>query len=548
MARSRGTTISVKVPINWDAMTKRTQQRLRQIVGRDTRIIKSFLGVIEQHEKPLLVGKLMNRINESVLHEITMTSTLGKAKRTVVQHDMKAYYPRASQNEITECRKTAVSLYESYLTLRQKKKRKVSRPCMYSSSRRIPRWMFVVNMFKLETHTTQTSRWWLNVRDSLDSQMEQRKRHNRLRIPLKISPFHINQFNRGDVKACQVFTDQTGKWWVTFAVRISSGETSNSENPIAVLGIDLGIKKAACSTLVTAKRISETRFFKQKDKIKIIEKYDRLIAALQGESSGCFNGDGALRTLRLIRHKRENVAREYDRVLVRELLDYIDCLSEKYTLYIAVGRLKNIRRIAQKGNFKSKKFRGMIHSWAFARVTKGIEQGLAQKGWSVTGTNSQFHVIPETWTSIKCWKCGRTGIRSKQSLFVCSCGFKTNADRNGSLNIARRLIKLIPFLQDENGLGRWLLPEKVPAPKTRRKSLSKRESSLSVIESLSDSGESAAVHFVQRDLASFGDETSESDHDSAVVRTVEVLSVTGSDTPVGKQKKEVRSSGGIPSR
>jgi len=49
MARSKGVTISVKVPINWDAMTEKKQQRLRQIVGRDTRMIRAFLGVIEQH-------------------------------------------------------------------------------------------------------------------------------------------------------------------------------------------------------------------------------------------------------------------------------------------------------------------------------------------------------------------------------------------------------------------------------------------------------------------------------------------------------------------
>ncbi|MHA1614275.1 MAG: hypothetical protein ACTSYJ_05475, partial [Candidatus Thorarchaeota archaeon] len=64
MVRSQGTTISVKIPINWKAMTKRSRQRLRQIVGRDTRIIKAYLRVIQAHEKELLVGKRKNRIDE----------------------------------------------------------------------------------------------------------------------------------------------------------------------------------------------------------------------------------------------------------------------------------------------------------------------------------------------------------------------------------------------------------------------------------------------------------------------------------------------------
>ena len=57
-----------------------------------------------------------------------------------------------------------------------------------------------------------------------------------------------------------------------------------------------------------------------------------------------------------------------------------------------------------------------------------------------------------------------------------------------------------------------------------------------------------AVHFVQSDLASFSDESNKSDNDPAVIRTVETLSVAGSDVLAPKQEKEARSSGGIPSR
>jgi hypothetical protein len=67
-------------------------------------------------------------------------------------------------------------------------------------------------------------------------------------------------------------------------------------------------------------------------------------------------------------------------------------------------------------------------------------------------------------------------------------------------------------------------------------------------EPSSDSGESAADHFVQSDLASFSDGTGKSDNDPTVVRTMETLSVAGSDAPVLKQEKEARSSGGIPSQ
>ncbi|MGD9396279.1 MAG: hypothetical protein PVJ05_07615 [Candidatus Thorarchaeota archaeon] len=90
--------------------------------------------------------------------------------------------------------------------------------------------------------------------------------------------------------------------------------------------------------------------------------------------------------------------------------------------------------------------------------------------------------------------------------------------------------------------------------KTRSQRLKARWSSfrgkflLSQKESTSGSGESAAVHFVQSDLASFSDGAGESDDDPAVVRTVETLAVVGCDVPALEQEKKARSSGGIPSR
>lgn len=84
--------------------------------------------------------------------------------------------------------------------------------------------------------------------------------------------------------------------------------------------------------------------------------------------------------------------------------------------------------------------------------------------------------------------------------------------------------------------------------KARKKLSSKGKSLLSMKEPSSSSGESAAVHFVLSDLASFSDESNKSDNDPAVVSIVEILSVTGSDIPAFIQEKEVRSSGGIPSR
>ena len=557
MARSE-TTISVKVPIDLEAMTERSRQRLRQIVGRDSRVIRAFLGIIEQNVNVLLTGRKKKRIHDGKLDKLTMTAIKVKAglcRRPTVPHDIKKRFPRISANELQECRQTAVALYESYLALK-KKRGNASRPNSVNSTRRIPRWVFM-QRFKLEHNSSFAPRLRLNMRDSLDSVPEGRKIHDRLSIPLKVAPFHINQFSRGDVKACQIFSDSSGKWWINFAVRVTVIDIPDNVHPPAVLGIDLGIDKAACTTLVTTMKVRETRFFTQKDKVDNIKKYDRLLAELQRAVPTRYynnqNADGILQKLRQIRHKRENIAREYDRVLIRNLLDYIAELSNKYNLYVAIGRLKNIRNAARTGNFKGRRFRGMIHSWAFARITNSLKHGLAQQGWSIEGKDPRFRVVSEVWTSIMCWKCGAKGTRPKQNYFKCpSCGHKTNADRNGAINIAGRLIMLTKSLHSVRGLGKWAIS--VQAGKRSRLKACKKKPSQgksllsSKDQTTSNLGESAAVHFVQSDLASFSDGTGESDNDPAVGSTMETLSVVGSDAPTSTQEKEATSSGGIPSR
>ena len=559
MARSKGVTIAVKVPIKWESMTERTRQRLRQTVGRDTRVVRAFLGIIEQNEDKLLTGKNKDRIHDGNLDKLTMTALnvkAGYSQRLTVPHDFKVRFPRISQNEMTECRQTAVALYESYLKLKKKNGWNTSRPTTNTCSRRIPRWVFS-QRFKLIEKKTSVSRWWLDIRDSLDSVQERRTRHDRLSIPLKISPFHLNQIRRGEVKAVQLFADLTGKWWTTIAVRITLDDIQEENLPVAILGIDLGIEKAACSTLLTPEKTRETCYFVQRKKIAVIKKYDRLVADLQREMytrrNNGLSSDRVAGKLRQMRSKRENVAREYDRVLVRQLLDYISELSKKYTLYVAIGRLKNIRMRAKRGNYRGRRFRGMIHSWAFARITDSLKHGLAQLGWKVDGKDSRLRAVPESWTSIMCWKCGAKGKRPRQNYFHCpSCGYSINADQNGSINIAARMLTLTKSLHSVRGLGLWTRvlerARRARLKARKKKPSSKGKSLLSKKELTSSSGESAAVHFVQSDLAGFSDGTGESDNDPAVVKTVETFSVVGSDVPTSGQEKEARSSGGIPSR
>ncbi len=488
MGRSKGTIISVKAPIKWDSMTDRQKTRLNRITGRDSRVIRAYLGVIEHHEDELLTGRKRTRLDASKLDELTLTASRGKANRNSVPHDFKVRFPNISANEFQECRDTAIAMWQSYL------ERGGSKPLRTKgySTRKIPRFAFT-QRFKLVYSPELQIRHWLRLRDSLDSVSEGRVRHDRLMIPLSISSYHLNRMREGDVKTVRIFKDFRRKWWAIFTVTLAVDSIDTTGKPSAVLSIDLGINKAACSVLLTKKGYRHIRYWKQEDKLLRMKTLDSRIASLQREKTkliavGKFP-DRVTAQLRDLSGKRERVSKEYDRKLVRDISDYIGKMTEQYDLYVSIGRLKGIRNAARRGNYRGQRFRGMIHRWAFARISDMLEHKLTSLGHDP----KRFKAVPEQWTSIMCHKCGHKGQRPRQNLFICTtCGLKTNADLNGALNIGKRLIMLIPSLRDENGLGMWLTPRDRAILKARRKTRSSQGKSELPQRTPASKGESVA--------------------------------------------------------
>ena len=188
MGRSKGTIISLKVPVKLDVMTERQKIRLNRITGRDTRVIRAYLGVIERHENELLTGRKKTRINTSRLEELTLTASRGKANRDQVLHDFKKRFTNISANEFQECRDTAIAMWQSYL------ERGGSKPLRAGgySTRKFPRYAFS-QRFEVVYSPKLAVKHWLKLRDSLDSVKDNRVRHEKLMIPLSISSFHLNK-------------------------------------------------------------------------------------------------------------------------------------------------------------------------------------------------------------------------------------------------------------------------------------------------------------------------------------------------------------------
>ncbi len=533
MGRAKGTIISVKVPLRWTEMTDRQKTRLNRITGRDSRVIKAYLGVIERHEDKLLTGRKRTRLDASKLDKLTLTASKGKANRNCVPHDFKVRFPNISVNEFQECRDTAIAMWQSYL------ERGGSKPLGTRgySTRKIPRFAFT-QRFELVYSPKLEIRHWLKLRDSLDSVSEGRVRHDRLMVPLSISSYHLNRMQGGEVKTVRIFKDSQRKWWAIFTVTLAVESIDATGKPPAVLSIDLGINKAACSVLLTRKGYRHIRYWKQEDKILRMKTLDNRVASLQREKEQLVSKDECpdrvTAQLRSLSGKRERVSREYDRKLVRDISDYIRELVNDYDLYVSIGRLKGIRNTARRGNYRGRRFRGMIHRWAFARVSGMLEHKLASLGLD----SKRFRAVPEQWTSIMCHRCGHKGMRPRQNLFICTtCGLKTNADLNGALNIGKRLIMLIPSLRDENGLGMWLTPRDRAILKARRKTRSSDGKSALPQRTPTSKGESVADCYDQMTLQSFA-----RSEDPAMVNAVETPSaITLSGECESMQRTDTRS-------
>ncbi|NWF97121.1 MAG: transposase [Candidatus Thorarchaeota archaeon] len=306
-----------------------------------------------------------------------------------------------------------------------------------------------------------------------------------------------------------------------------------------MLAIDLGIRKSVYSVLLTPDGLKQVRYWTQKDKLRRMEECDRRVASLQRErherQNNGLDADGVLKKLREMSTQRANISFDHDRKMVSDMAEYVLWLARNRDVRVAVGLLRGIRSRARRGNGKGPGYRGMIHRWSFARVTRMLIHKLSMLGFEP----GRVYMVNEAWTSIKCHKCGNTGLRPRQSFFLChTCGYRDNADKNAAVNIGRRLIRLIPSLRDERGLGMWLFPHEKSTPKARRSTRSEGRSSASERSPASSAGGGVADFHVQVPL-----EVPEDSTDPAMQRTMgnpSVAAITGSR---GRQQRTEVTSG-----
>jgi len=341
-----------------------------------------------------------------------------------------------------------------------KTKKKPQPPCQTKGYRlkKLPRRITIgTTAFFHEKHTKLTT-YWLELYYSVGKSKNPRG-CDRLWIPLNCSRYHLNQLQLGKVKTVHLVKHKDTKRWIAhFSVVIDIDQTPPPDKPVAVVGIDLGMKKAATAVLLTAARQlkgNNIQFFNQDKQRRAINKLDDTIASLQlkkaryESTSKCTKN--VVRKLKQGASKRRQLAIQSDHELTARISRWIKLLEHRYTVHVAVGQLKGIRNSRWKGDGNSRKHRRDLHRWPFARFTTMIQYKLQRLGFSP----SRFVLMKESWTSKTCWKCGSTDThRPFQSLLICnSCGAHLQADINGAVNIG---LMLICSLEDEATLDHWL--------------------------------------------------------------------------------------------
>ncbi len=480
-----------------DYLSPKKTQQIHRLTARDTTVIQRYLKIIAYEEDQLWrVGGEGKRLDKTKLDALTLTSQAQKRTqpdstihytqcRPMVKHDLKQQFgPRITVRELKECRDTAVEMWHSYREKTNAYERQYTKilhnpkyvereedliqilhwwattkkpapPCQAQGymPRKLPRRVNVGTTCFLHERSTKLTQTWLEL------YFPERKKH--LWLPLNLSSYHHNQLQLGVLKTVQLVYVKNKRWYVYCTLKIplpqKKPEDLHSKKSRAVFAHDLGIKKASVVVLLTEAGLTPKKqfwFFKQKTKQKKINQLDNRIASIQRKYA-TYQTHGRstknlTRLLKQLAEKRHRLAVQYDHELTKQIIRVVQQLTQDYSLYVVLGRLKGIRHTRRKGDGGSRQHRRELHRWAFARITTMLEYKLAWIGFPV----ENFQVVAEAWTSRTCSQCGsRVTIRPTRGLFLCrTCGLQLNADLNGAKNLG---IKLINSL-DGTSLDQWL--------------------------------------------------------------------------------------------
>lgn len=204
-----------------------------------------------------------------------------------------------------------------------------------------------------------------------------------------------------------------GKWFLNVTVDVPEARESEA---VDWIGIDLGLVNLARSsdgqTFGDARKVSgiRNRRFRQRKRL---------------QSKGT---KSAKRVLRRLSGREQGFMRDVNHVIAKQ----ISVVAERTKRGVALEELTGVRaRIRVR-----KAQRRILHSWAFADLRKKIAYKCRLVGVPVK-------LVDPRNSSRQCAACGHIDKKNRRTrdTFACqSCGFTTDADTNGAVNLRGRAI------------------------------------------------------------------------------------------------------------
>jgi putative transposase len=180
-----------------------------------------------------------------------------------------------------------------------------------------------------------------------------------------------------------------------------------------IMSIDLGSKNVAT---VTNMKTGITKF------------YDKTIRTIRGKYFHLRKKLGQKKLQKVIEKlgsKEKRIIEDKLHKISREIVED----AKKSNSLIVIGDLRGYRN-TKKWNRKSERKKSSMPSHKLKTM---IKYKAEQEGIKVIEVN-------EHYTSKTCNVCGNIGNRRTQGNFNCDCGYEDNADRNGSINIGKRVL------------------------------------------------------------------------------------------------------------
>jgi len=389
---------TVRVPVHY-LTTRRKFSYLDNLTARLTHAVRLWSEITERHD--------LKSMTDCSPFEQAVKDETGLSAGFVQQARDKALWMRASYRKLHKKWKWMLSKAKEGTKWHEKLlEREPSPPCSSKRSKlkKIPV-RFDNRTGQVQKAEMALTNWVIHV-----STLRKNETTN---ILLNPSEHHEKLLNEGRIRGFEII--KKDGWYYIHITCVFEVQTQPVKR---FLGVDLGIRRSASTVSINPVTHSPTDFhiFKDGKRKRLQELNDRVSHLRRLEK---------WKTLKKLRNKRRNVARDFDWKLAKTIAQA--CANS----YVFLGDPEYIRYHNYRGN-GDRTGRKLLQNWSFNRQIHCIQHQCAKRG-------IQSKALNEWGTSNRCHRCGAKVERPKQSRINCpKCGLQDDADRNSPINIAQR--------------------------------------------------------------------------------------------------------------